>query len=371
MVLIGLGFMMSDSGLVALFEKKSSSFAISNFNLQDPVGDQILIKVEGCTICGSDVHTFLGRRSAQVPAVLGHEIAGRIVSFGPFNKRIDYSGNHLEIGTFVTWSVVANCDNCIYCKRGQPQKCDSNFKYGHKKHNPEEPWVGGLAEYILLVHGTKVFKIPEGLSLEVACPANCTTATNVAAFRVAGNLAGKVVLIMGAGMLGVTACAMAKFYGAKLVIVCDTNEKRLLKACEFGADQSTLPAGLSDVVSNLTAGLGVDIIFELTGAPVAFENAFECVGIGGKIILVGSVFPSAPVGLPMEIIVRKLLSIEGIHNYIPEDLAKALDFLNQTRHLSWESLVGKWFKLSDVDLAFQLAQSPEYYRVGISDTMNH
>ena len=362
---------MLEFGLVALFEKKSSLFAISNCNLKDPVGDQILIKVEGCTICGSDVHTFLGRRSAQVPTVLGHEIAGRIVSFGPNNKRIDYSGNHLEIGAFVTWSVVANCDNCIYCKRGQPQKCDSNFKYGHKKHDPEDPWVGGLAEYILLVHGTKVFKIPEGLSLEVACPANCTTATNVAAFRVAGNLAGKVVLIMGAGMLGVTACAMAKFYGAKLVIVCDTNEKRLLKACEFGADQSTLPAGLSDVVSNLTAGLGVDIIFELTGAPVAFENAFECVGIGGKIILVGSVFPSAPVGLPMEIVVRKLLSIEGIHNYIPEDLAKALDFLNQTRHLPWESLVGKWYKLSDLDLAFQLAQSPEYYRVGISDAKNH
>jgi alcohol dehydrogenase len=363
--------MMSDSGLVALFEKKSSSFAISNFNLKDPVGDQILVKVEGCTICGSDVHTFLGRRSAQVPTVLGHEIAGRIVSFGPNNKRIDYSGNHLEIGTFVTWSVVANCDNCIYCKRGQLQKCDSNFKYGHKKHNPEDPWVGGLAEYILLVHGTKVFKIPEGLSLEVVCPANCTTATNVAAFRVAGNLAGKVVLIMGAGMLGVTACAMAKFYGAKLVIVCDTNEKRLLKACVFGADQSTLPAGLSDVVSNLTEGLGVDIIFELTGAPVAFENAFECVGIGGKIILVGSVFPSTPVGLPMEIVVRKLLSIVGVHNYVPEDLAKALDFLNQTRHLPWESLVGKWFNLSDVDLAFQLAQSPEYYRVGISGAMNH
>ena len=363
--------MMQDSGLVALFGEKRSTFEMSNFKLKDPVGDQILVKVEGCTICGSDVHSFLGRRSVQVPTVLGHEIAGRIVSFGSGNKRTDYSGDHLEIGDFITWSVVANCDNCIYCNRGQPQKCVSNFKYGHKKHNPEEPWVGGLAEYILLVHGTKVFKIPEGLSLEVACPANCTTATNVAAFRVAGNLAGKVVLIMGAGMLGVTACAMAKFYGAKLVIVCDTNEKRLLKACEFGADQTTLPAGLSDVVSNLTAGLGVDIIFELTGAPVAFENAFECVGIGGKIILVGSVFPSAPVGLPMEIVVRKLLSIEGIHNYIPEDLAKALDFLNQTRHLPWESLVGKWYKLSDLDLAFQLAQSPEYYRVGISDAKNH
>jgi threonine dehydrogenase-like Zn-dependent dehydrogenase len=176
---------------------------------------------------------------------------------------------------------------------------------------------------------------------------------------------------MGAGMLGVTACAMAKFYGAKLVIVCDTNEKRLIKACEFGADQSTLPAGLADVVSNLTVGLGVDIIFELTGSPVAFENAFECVGIGGKIILLGSVFPSAPVGLQMEIVVRKLLSIEGVHNYAPEDLAQALCFLNETRYLPWKSLVGKWLSLSEVDLAFQLAQSPEYYRVGVSNAMNH
>ncbi len=363
--------MMQDSGLVALFGEKTSTFEMNNFKLKDPVGDQILVKVEGCTICGSDVHSFLGRRSVQVPTVLGHEIAGRIVSFGSGNKRTDYSGDHLEIGDFITWSVVANCDKCIYCNRGQPQKCVSSFKYGHKKHNPEEPWVGGLAEYILLVHGTKVFKIPEGLSLAVACPANCTTATNVAAFRVAGNLAGKVVLIMGAGMLGVTACAMAKFYGAKLVIVCDTNEKRLIKACEFGADQSTLPAGLADVVSNLTVGLGVDIIFELTGSPVAFENAFECVGIGGKIILVGSVFPSVPVGLQMEIVVRKLLSIEGVHNYAPEDLAQALCFLNETRYLPWKSLVGKWLSLSEVDLAFQLAQSPEYYRVGVSNAMNH
>jgi alcohol dehydrogenase len=363
--------MMQDSGLVVLFGEKRSTFEMSNFKLKDPLGDQILVKVEGCTICGSDVHSFLGRRSVQVPTVLGHEIAGRIVSFGSGNKRTDYSGDHLEIGDFITWSVVANCDNCIYCNRGQPQKCVSSFKYGHKKHNPEEPWVGGLAEYILLVHGTKVFKIPEGLSLAVACPANCTTATNVAAFRVAGNLTGKVVLIMGAGMLGVTACAMAKFYGAKLVIVCDTNEKRLIKACEFGADQSTLPAGLADVVSNLTVGLGVDIIFELTGSPVAFENAFECVGIGGKIILVGSVFPSAPVGLQMEIVVRKLLSIEGVHNYAHEDLAQALCFLNETRYLPWKSLVGKWLSLSEVDLAFQLAQSPEYYRVGVSNALNH
>lgn len=361
---------MNDKALAALFNSKSMPFDICGFKLNPPVSDQILVRVEGCTICGSDVHTFLGRRTVQVPTVLGHEIVGKIVAFGPENNKQEYSGKYLEVGDRITWCVVANCGNCIFCSRGYPQKCDSHFKYGHKKVTIEDPWVGGLAEYILLVHGTKVFKIPEGLSLEVACPANCTTATNAAAFRVAGNLAGKIVLVMGAGMLGITACAMAKFNGARMVIVCDTNENRLLKAHEFGADESCLPSDLHKLVSDKTQGSGVDVFFELTGFPVAFENAFDCVGIGGKIVLVGSVFPSAPVALPMETVVRKLLSIEGIHNYTPADLSQALFFLNETRHLPWKSLIGIWLRLSEVDLAFQLAQLPEYYRVGISNTIN-
>lgn len=361
---------MTDKAQAALFNNKSMPFEIVSFDINLPLSGQILVKIEGCTICGSDIHSFLGRRTVQVPTVLGHEIVGKIVSFGPDNKRHDYSNNHLEVGDRITWSVVANCDNCNFCSRGIPQKCDSLFKYGHKKVKKEEPWTGGLADYILLVSGTKVFKVPENLSLEVACPANCTTATNVAAFRVAGNVAGKVVLIMGAGMLGVTACAMAKFNGASMVIVCDTNKQRLIKAREFGADESCLPEDLPKLVSDITQGLGIDVMFELTGFPGAFENAFDCVGIGGKIVLVGSVFPSAPVSLFLEIVVRKLLSIEGIHNYTPDDLAHALFFLSKTNHLPWKSLVGIWLRLSEVDLAFQLAQLPEYYRVGISNIID-
>ncbi|NBR04386.1 MAG: alcohol dehydrogenase [Planctomycetes bacterium] len=361
---------MADMANAALFNNRNIPFDVCNFKLDPPLGDQVLVKVEGCTICGSDIHSFLGRRVVEVPTVLGHEIVGKIVSFGPENNRCDYSGNQLKVGDRITWSVVANCGSCLFCLRGVPQKCDSHFKYGHKKLSQEVPWTGGLAEYILLVHGTKIFRVPGGLSLEAACPANCTTATNVAAFRVAGNLAGKIVLVVGAGMLGITACAMAKFNGARKVIVCDTNEKRLLKAHEFGADESSKPEDLSKLVSYVTHGLGVDVMFEMTGVPGAFENAFNCLGIGGKVVLVGSVFSSRPVSLDMEIVVRKLLSIEGIHNYTPDDLCQALFFLNETRNLPWESLVGIWLRLAEVDLAFQLAQSPEYYRVGISNDIN-
>lgn len=361
---------MKKNAHIVVFEHKSVPFEIRSCEIGFPVNDQILVKVEGCTICGSDVHSYLGRRIVEVPTVLGHEVIAKIVAFGPQNNRKDYSGNLIELGDSITWSVIANCDNCLFCARGLPQKCDSHFKYGHRKLTNEEPWTGGLAEYVMLVHGTKVFKIPENLSLEVACPANCTTATNVAAFRVAGDITGKVVLVLGAGMLGITACAMAKFNGAKMVIVCDTDKNRLLKAHEFGADESCFPEDLPQVVSSITQGVGVDFLFELTGFPSAFENAFGCVGIGGKIVLVGSVFPSVPAALQMEIVVRKLLIIQGVHNYTPDDLYHALFFLNETRSLPWKSLVGIWLRLSEVDLAFQLAQSPEYYRVGISNTVD-
>ena len=361
---------MANKAMVALFNNRSKPFEVCGLDLVSPVHDQILVRIEGCTICGSDVHSFLGRREVQVPTILGHEIVGKIVSFGPESHRRDYSGNHLNVGDRITWSVVANCGNCLFCTRGFPQKCDLHFKYGHKKNTGEDQWTGGLAEFILLVHGTKVFKMPEDLSLEAACPANCTTATNAAAYRVAGDVAGKIVLIIGAGMLGITACAMAKFNGARKVVVCDTNQKRLLKAHEFGADESCLPEDLTKLASYVSQDMGVDVMFEMTGFPGAFENAFDTLGIGGKIVLVGSVFPSVPASLPMEVVVRKLLSINGVHNYTPDDLLQALFFLNETRNLPWKSLVGIWLRLTEVDLAFQLAQSPEYYRVGISNVVD-
>ena len=87
-------------------------------------------------------------------------------------------------------------------------------------------------------------------------------------------------------------------------------------------------------------------------------------------VLVGSVFPSVSAALQLENVVRKLLSIQGFHYYTLDDLAHALDFLNETRNLHWISLVGIWLWLTEVDLAFQLAQSSECFMVGISNTVN-
>src|SRR5581483_7521681 len=105
-----------------------------------------LVRVTGCTLCGSDLHSYAGRRSVAVPTVLGHEILGRIDAFGPSTPRRDFLGQSLAEGDRVTWAIVANCGDCFYCLRGLPAKCQHSVKFGHELLRPGRELTGGLAE---------------------------------------------------------------------------------------------------------------------------------------------------------------------------------------------------------------------------------
>jgi len=84
--------------------------------------NEILVKIEACTLCGSDLHSVDGRRSVPTPTVLGHEIIGRIAGFGTAASRVDLQGTAMEIGDRVVWAIVASSGDCFYCQRGLPQK---------------------------------------------------------------------------------------------------------------------------------------------------------------------------------------------------------------------------------------------------------
>src|SRR5262249_49856991 len=159
-----------------------------------------------------------------------------------------------------------------------------------------------------------------------ACPANCATATVGAALEAAGDLQDRNVLMMGSGMLGLTACAWARAQGAAQVIACDIAPQRLATAKTFGATHTSIPNDLSQTVQDLTAGHGVDVAIELTGSPEAFETFLPLLRIGGTVVLIGAVFPSRPVPLLMEQVVRRCLTLRGMHNYAPRNLQAAIDF---------------------------------------------
>jgi len=357
---------MSEKARAVVFAGPHQPLRLSHLDVPTPQHDEVLVRIVACTLCGSDVHSFEGRRTVPTPTVLGHEILGTIEAFGPTAARQDIAGRELHIGDRVTWSIVARCGQCFYCQRGLPQKCARMVKYGHEVFSPGRELTGGLATHCLLVSGTAIVRVPSQLTNEVACPANCATATVAAALEAAGEIQDRTVLVLGAGMLGLTACAMARTRGAAAVLVCDTNAARRERALAFDATHLASADELREVALAVTAGFGVDVVLELTGAPAALENSWPLVRTGGAMVLVGSVFPSRPMPILLEQVVRRVLTIRGVHNYAPQHLQQAIDFLGTATHYPFAALMSQWLPLAEAQRAFEAAQQGDTFRVGIT-----
>jgi putative phosphonate catabolism associated alcohol dehydrogenase len=352
--------------LAAVFDGNPRHLTMRELPVAEPRAGEMLVKVLGCTLCGSDLHSFEGRRTVPVPTVLGHEIVGEIAALGEAAPAADLAGEPLRIGDRVTWGIVADCGECFYCRRGLPQKCERGVKYGHEPFRAGRELLGGLAERCLLVAGTRVVRLPDELPLATACPASCATATVVAALEAAGDVKDRTVVVLGVGMLGLTACALASVQGAAEVVAVDQRADRRTLASTFGATLAVTLDALPEAVRRVTGGYGADVIVELTGSPAVFQAALPLVRLGGQTILVGAVFPAEPIPLALDQLVRRNLSVLGVHNYAPSQLLAAVRFLTATRdRFPWPQLVSKWYPLSEAGAAFHAASSAAQIRVGV------
>ena len=361
---------MADSCRAAVFHAPGVPQQIRTLALPVLGPGELLVRVACCTVCGSDLHTYQGHRTTPTPTVLGHEILGCVESIGPGPPVLDIQGRPLAIGQRVTWSIAARCGGCFYCARQIPQKCERLVKYGHQPLRPGHELSGGLAEYCHLVAGSAILPVPEALPDVVACPASCATATVAAALRAGGPCRDAVVLIQGAGMLGLTASAMASARGARHVIICDVDKERLELAPRFGATETALVTDdgpeLAALVRRITDGRGVDVALELSGAPAAMEAGLKLLRIGGCYVLVGAVFPGPPIAVDAQSVVRRMLRITGVHNYAPSDLVEAVSFLAEHHgRFPFADLVTDRFSLDDVDRAFQHAIQHRPLRVAV------
>lgn len=349
----------------AVFRGAGLPIEFQEWPVPTPQESQVLVDVVACTLCGSDIHTMHGRRNVPVPTVLGHEILGRISAYGPTASRVDATGRAIAVGDRVTWAVVANCGQCYYCKRDLPQKCERGFKYGHEAIRPSLELSGGLATHCLLVRGTSIFRIPDSVSDAVACPSSCATATVAGAIEAAGIVNGRSILILGAGMLGITASAWCRSLGADDIILCDPASDRLALAKNFGASETCLPQEIEAVITELTGGRGVDIAFDFSGSHEAIEATIPMLRTGGIFVLIGSVFPTPAVALYPERVVRGCLTIKGMHNYSPRHLGSALQFLESNPNYPFGALVSTWHRLEDVETLIRSKDSGTELRIGI------
>ncbi|RIJ45771.1 alcohol dehydrogenase [Maribellus luteus] len=331
---------------------------------------EILVKNSMCSICKSDLHTLSGTRPGPTPSILGHEIVGEIVAL-PANPVLDFWGNQLKTGDLITWTIMASCGECSFCKRGLPQKCVSIKKYGHEKMEGHFRLTGGFASHTHLYPGTFTYKLPGEIDKRLLAGLNCSWATVVAAIRNADEIKGKNVLITGAGMLGLLAVMICREKGAAKIVVCDKDEQRLDLTKDFGADLT-----LKDCFSNSNEKEGsgmlqqnalIDVFLEMTGSNEIVQKIFQIAGIGASIVLAGSVFPVEDVVINPEHIVRRLLQIKGVHNYTPNDLGDAIMILQKTyRKYPFEKLFDqKTYGLENIDEAVAHATLSSKHRVVI------
>lgn len=336
---------------------------------------EALVEVELATVCGSDVHTVQGHRSAPAPLVLGHEQVGRIVAVGEGAVRAD--GSPLELGDRVVWTVAVSCGECDRCRRGLSQKCRTLAKYGHERVHRGWELSGGFATHVQLRDGTGIVRVSEQLPALVAAPASCATATAVAALEAAAvhvPLAGAPVLVTGAGMIGLSVAAIAREAGAE-VVVSDPDASRRVLARRFGAHavDPVAAAGDAEHLDSVLAGFAARglpellVAIEASGAAPAVRTAIAAVGTGGVAVLVGSVSPGGEVALDPESVVRRLVTITGVHNYSTAQLARAVAFLERSwRSLPLDELVGATHSLDELDAALAEAATGEHVRVGVA-----
>lgn len=357
------------TSMAAVFHEVGAPLKLEQFRIPELKGSEVLARIVCSTICGSDLHSYYGRRHSPMPSVLGHEMVAEVQAAGPAGAR-DFNGQPLKIGDRITWSMVWSCGQCFYCTRGLRPKCEKLMKFGHEEIIPGRALIGGMAEHCHLPEGTAIFKVPDNVPDVVASPANCATSTVAAVFRYAGSVEGQIVVVHGAGMLGQTACAMAAVGGAAQVVVLEPDARRREKALRFGATEaldSTQPEKeIQARIKELSAGRGADLGMELAGYPESIELGIGLLRMGGRFVMAGATFPSRPVQLLGEQLVRRMIQIVGVYNYSPQDLESALNFLAKAvDKYPFEELVGKQFPLSAVNEAVDYAETKRPPRVAL------
>lgn len=355
---------------VAIFHGANQPFTLESVIVPPLQEGEILVCNEYTTLCRSDLNTFSGKRMEKTPTILGHEIIGVIEELGPNAPAVDCRGSALREGDRVTWAIYASDPDSTIALGGIPQKAPGLFKYGHEKILPESHLHGGLADYCILRRHTSIIRITAEIPLPALALINCSVATVAGALRLAGAVAGRDVLVTGAGMLGVIACAMCQSVGARNIIAVDTNEERLATARRFGANlvlNANSESGLTkEKITALASGANISAALDFSGVPETMEMILDVLGIGGVAVFVGATFPQRDLAISAEQLIRNVHTIRGLHNYNQQDFIAAVEFME--RHYNdfpFAELVEGTFDLNSVNEAFKSGLNTGAYRIGI------
>jgi len=222
---------MAETARLAVFHGAGKPFEIREYPVPDPEPGAILIKVALANVCGSDLHYWRGeldyaKMGRPLPLNTGHEHVGRVAKLGP-GVTTDSAGRPVAVGDRVAYRYFFPCGRCRACLRQRTKSCPVRQANWLVSCEAWPHFQGGFGQYFYLRPNHAVFKLPDEITDEMAAGVNCAYTQVYAGLDLAGLRAGQIVVIQGAGGLGVYACAVAREMGAACVIVIDGVDERL------------------------------------------------------------------------------------------------------------------------------------------------
>ncbi|MDH2445494.1 alcohol dehydrogenase catalytic domain-containing protein [Amnibacterium sp. CER49] len=302
----------------AVLREVGAPLTVEDLELAPPGPGEVLVRIEAAGVCHSDLHYMTGDLPARLPIVVGHEGAGVVEALGPGTS------GRIGVGDRVALLWRPRCGECDACVAGDPALCrfgrvlaDTNgLMDGTTRLRAGDEAVHHLmgvscfAERVVVSESSTV-AVPEGVPPEIAAISACAVITGVgAALGVVEHAAGRPLLVLGAGGVGLAAVLGATLVGATPVLAVDLDPARLELAARFGA--TPMPAGddLAERVLEATSG-GVLWAIDAVGGAGTLRQALACLAPGGTLVAVGLNRAGATVDLPINDLVQRRKRIVG------------------------------------------------------------
>ena len=376
---------MSAHGVLAATLVEPGKYELRKYPLPQPAEGCVLVKMEMSGICGTDKHTYqgfvtqYGERRLEFPIIQGHENVGTIAAVGGDGRYTDYEGVPLSVGDRVVVGANVSCGQCYYCRHDFPYYCcEKTTDYGNNlsaKHPPH--LFGGWSQYIYILPGSFLVKVPDDLPTEVAVlteifavSVGLDRAKQMSAFPNESFRFDDTVVVLGVGPLGMCFLMKARMLGAGTIIAVDLSEYRLNFAKRLGADQVIHAGKMSraerlQIVRDLTNGRGADVVVECAGVPQAVPEALEMLRVSGMLVEAGNFSDLGEVAIsPHRHLCAKNIRILGVGGEEPAAYGPSLrQMARYMKHYPLGEFVTHRFALREVNVAMERAIAPDSLKV--------
>ena len=311
--------------------------------------NDVLIKIDKTAICGTDIHIYRwdtwAQRTIKVPMAVGHEYVGRIVDMGSEVRGF-------ALGDRVSGEGHLTCGFCRNCRAGRRHLCRNTVGVGVDRQ--------GCFAQLLSLPASNAFKLSDAISDDIASILDpFGNATHTA---LAFNMVGEDVLITGAGPIGIMAVAIARFIGARHVVITDVNDYRLDLARKMGASRviNVTTQTLDTAMKELGMQEGFDVGLEMSGNPQALRELLRTMHHGGSVAMLG--IPPDDTAIDWNQVIFKGLTLKGIYGREMFETWYKMSSLLQSG-LNIKPVITHHFGIDDFHKGFEIMNSGQSGKV--------